>query len=280
MNERENAYYTAGELASLFHISKQTLLYYDKMDLLKPEFISENNYRHYALRQYLTLEIIINLRKLDIPIAKIKEYLSHRSPETFQRLLEEKAAECEASIKKAQKIQQHIHAVFHQLQKVQETKLEQITLTFRPQKYFFITPLSNQLSSMEVVNKLAQHNHTVFAQQYFKEKAVGWIIDKTEFLSGNPSRSKAFFSTVTEDFPKNLACLLRPAGLYMTLRFQGTFFSHTDQVIETIQSFMQKNNLTAIGDIYVMPLKNHWLTPDPAQYINQVSMQVDYLQND
>lgn len=83
MNERKNAYYTAGELAQLFHISKQTLLYYDKIGQLRPEFISENNYRHYALLQYLTLGIIINLRKLNIPIAKIKEYLSHRSPKIF-----------------------------------------------------------------------------------------------------------------------------------------------------------------------------------------------------
>lgn len=31
MKEKEKGYYTAGELAKLFHIPKQTMLYYDKM---------------------------------------------------------------------------------------------------------------------------------------------------------------------------------------------------------------------------------------------------------
>lgn len=88
--EHDN-YFTSGELANLYKIPKQTLLYYDKIDLLKPDFISSNGYRHYNINQYLTLEIIINLRNLDIPIVEIKEYLESRSPENFIKLLEKKA---------------------------------------------------------------------------------------------------------------------------------------------------------------------------------------------
>ena len=59
MSKNPKLYYTAGELADLFELPKQTLLYYDKMGVLSPEFISENNYRHYSLKQYLILEVII-----------------------------------------------------------------------------------------------------------------------------------------------------------------------------------------------------------------------------
>ena len=52
MSKNPKLYYTAGELADLFELPKQTLLYYDKMGVLSPEFISENNYRHYSLKQY------------------------------------------------------------------------------------------------------------------------------------------------------------------------------------------------------------------------------------
>lgn len=63
MSKNPKLYYTAGELADLFELPKQTLLYYDKMGVLSPEFISENNYRHYSLKQYLILEVILNMRK-------------------------------------------------------------------------------------------------------------------------------------------------------------------------------------------------------------------------
>ena len=66
MSKNPKLYYTAGELADLFELPKQTLLYYDKMGVLSPEFISENNYRHYSLKQYLILEVILNMRKLGI----------------------------------------------------------------------------------------------------------------------------------------------------------------------------------------------------------------------
>ena len=90
MSSNQKEFYTAGELACLFEIPKQTLLYYDKTGLLVPEFISTNNYRYYSLKQYLILEIIINLRKLGIPVPVIKDYIKNRSEESFQKLLIEK----------------------------------------------------------------------------------------------------------------------------------------------------------------------------------------------
>lgn len=103
MSKNSESFFTAGELATLFNIPKQTLLYYDKMNLLTPEFIAENGYRHYSLKQYLTLEVIVNLRKLDIPISKIKEYIENRDIDAFDKLLLEKKCECDEIIEKKSK---------------------------------------------------------------------------------------------------------------------------------------------------------------------------------
>ena len=72
INKDKRKYFTAGELAAIFNISKQSLLYYDKVNLLSPDFVSENGYRNYSIQQFLDLEIIVNLRALDIsiPISK------------------------------------------------------------------------------------------------------------------------------------------------------------------------------------------------------------------
>ena len=39
-----------GEVARLFNISKDTLRYYDKIGILKPEVNKENGYRFYDIR--------------------------------------------------------------------------------------------------------------------------------------------------------------------------------------------------------------------------------------
>ena len=48
---KDSRYFTPGELAKLFGISKQLLLYYDKNDIFSPEFVDENGYRFYVLSQ-------------------------------------------------------------------------------------------------------------------------------------------------------------------------------------------------------------------------------------
>lgn len=174
MSKNPKLYYTAGKLADLFELPKQTLLYYDKMGVLSPEFISENNYRHYSLKQYLILEVILNMRKLGIPISKIKEYLEERSIDSLQALLQAKDRECEEIIAHNEKIRKNIHVVFQQLDKIRESRLDQITVTFRRTKRFLLSPVPPECSGDESIKILARHNLNVFSKEHFKEKAVGW----------------------------------------------------------------------------------------------------------
>lgn len=97
-------YYTAGELAKLFGIPKQTMFYYDKMGLLTPEFVAKNGYRYYAMPQYLTLEIILFLRKLDISVPHIKEFLEHRSRDKILGILKERESLCKQTLSETQQL--------------------------------------------------------------------------------------------------------------------------------------------------------------------------------
>ena len=85
-------YYTIGELAALYGLPKQTLMYYANVGLLVPTFVHENGYRYYDVRQYLELEIILNLRKLDVSVKDIKAFLGRRSPASLTHLLKRQLA--------------------------------------------------------------------------------------------------------------------------------------------------------------------------------------------
>lgn len=103
-NNNIQNYFTAGELASMFDISKQTLLYYDKVGLLVPEFVSNNGYRHYSMNQYLILEIIVCLRKLNISVNNIKKFITERNNTVLQTILINKEKECAAIIAENERI--------------------------------------------------------------------------------------------------------------------------------------------------------------------------------
>lgn len=125
------------------------------------------------------------------------------------------------------------------------------------------------------------HHHVfhlkVFSKEHFKEKAVGWLLDKDTFLQGLYGHPLAFFSTVNSDYHLKEKYYLRPAGLYMTIRFQGTFRDNVERLAKKFNTCLTVNHLQAIGNLYIMPLKNHWMTPDTNEYIYQISLQVKKL---
>ena len=81
--------FMAGEMARLHGISKQTLLYYDKINLLKPrEKCGITGYRYYTLDQFEELEVVLYLKNLGISLKEIKAYLDTPSIEERMQKLE------------------------------------------------------------------------------------------------------------------------------------------------------------------------------------------------
>lgn len=170
---KNKVYFTAGELAELYSVPKQTMLYYDKMGILQPEFIAANGYRYYDVPQYLTLEIIIFLRKLNIPISRIQQFLKNKTPETLNDLLDEKDQECREIIEKAEKIRSSLQLFKQQLKNNQQILLDQILLEYQPEKQFCVTMVDKKQTGRQRVEVIAKHVQKVFSQSYFKEKNVG-----------------------------------------------------------------------------------------------------------
>ncbi|MER2262451.1 MAG: MerR family transcriptional regulator [Psychrobacillus sp.] len=59
-----------GEFASLTGVSKDTIRYYEKIELLKPTII--NSYRHYTDEDILSIQAIIKLKQNGFSLQEIK----------------------------------------------------------------------------------------------------------------------------------------------------------------------------------------------------------------
>lgn len=85
--------YLAGETAKLHGISKQTLLYYDRIGLFCPEHCDENSgYRYYSVAQFVDLDVILCLKNFGMPLEEIKSYLQQTKVEQRIGMLEEHRA--------------------------------------------------------------------------------------------------------------------------------------------------------------------------------------------
>ena len=69
-----------------------------------------------------------------------------RLTDILQRLIDR---ECEEIIAHNEKIRKNIHVVFQQLDKIRESRLDQITVTFRRSKRFLLSPVPPECSGDE-----------------------------------------------------------------------------------------------------------------------------------
>lgn len=65
------ANYTVSEVAAMAGISVRTLHHYHELDLLRPAYVGENNYRYYGREELRRLQQILIHRELGIPLAEI-----------------------------------------------------------------------------------------------------------------------------------------------------------------------------------------------------------------
>jgi DNA-binding transcriptional MerR regulator len=82
-------YYTIGETAKLLGVSTQTLRYYDRIELLNPVHIDENNgYRYYSYRQFHTIDRIRYMQDMGMSLDDITEVIrSGQNEKMFESLL-------------------------------------------------------------------------------------------------------------------------------------------------------------------------------------------------
>ena len=82
-------YFSIGELSRYQNISKQTLIFYDKLGLFQPAYVDPNNgYRYYTARQLDELDTILILKKSGLSLQRIKELLEHYCTWLFDILFE------------------------------------------------------------------------------------------------------------------------------------------------------------------------------------------------
>ena len=73
-------YYKINEISTLYNIGKDSLRYYEEIGILKPER-DTNGYRLYSIQDIWKLNIIKDLRNLNMPMEVIKDYLENKTLE-------------------------------------------------------------------------------------------------------------------------------------------------------------------------------------------------------
>lgn len=130
--------YSIGKMATMNHISEQTLRLYDRMGLLTPIYVNEDNgYRQYDIRQSFKLDTIQYLKHLGMSLKEIKELYDAKDLNLLQDKLVEEQTHIEKNLQEILIQKQAIQRTLESLEIYRNSPQDgQITLEYIPKRYF------------------------------------------------------------------------------------------------------------------------------------------------
>lgn len=118
-------YYKIGEISKLYQIGADSLRYYEKLGILTPKR-GDNEYRMYSLNDLWRLNVIRDLRRLDFPMEKIKQYLDSHSFTTTTELLSEELSVIDSKILELEYLKENVTERLKTLKEAVNQPLERV----------------------------------------------------------------------------------------------------------------------------------------------------------
>lgn len=280
MEKISEKYFTIGEFAKLFNISKQTLFYYERNNILVPAKIEANGYRYYSMEQYFIFDIIMNLRKLDVPLKEIAAYIANRNIDDLQAILRKKQNELRIQMDILERNLENMQTRINLLEKVKAAQNDFITLEEQPTEYLVTTNFKAQRISMkDDIKLIARHNYPFITSELINENLIGYILPQESLASNDYGRVREIYTKVShhDEYPKAKE---KPAGLYAAIITKDSYHTNYRPKITLLSDFIARNNLNIIGPCYIDQLRNYWSTSNPKEYVTKISIPVTYIKKD
>ena len=248
--------FSIGEMASLFNINIRTLRYYDKIGLLKPEYVdNKSNYRYYGTKQFEKLNTIRYLRALDMPIEKISEFFEHKDVNVMVSLLKNQKEIIQNKKKELELI---------------ERKINNRSIKSFPERKALVLksdiPVNDDLEYS--IRKL-ERNHNLNSSVFLGKIGVRLSAENIRNMSYN-SFSSIFMLIEDEDLCQSPASIINKSE-YIFIRFCGT---HVDAppYYKRLMEYMNNNKFEISGDSLEITYIDSGLTEQLGQFVTEIEI--------
>lgn len=270
MSKITKEYFTSGEFAKLCGVNKKTLFHYDNIGLFKPKKILENRYRYYSHNQFELFNVILELKRLGMPLKEIKSFIDNRNPDTALDLFQREKAKIDKEIQELEKLKELMENKIS-ITKAGKNINDKIILEKKKETYLILSNTIKDVNYGYDISTYAEHLNYCINNDLYKGHPVGVMVSKENLLSEDFYNYSYYFTEVDN---KNLKRIyIKPAGLYVTAYLQGYYDKTKDLYLKMIE-FINNNNLSIIGYSYEEVLIDECTTKNPDDYVIKISINV------
>lgn len=275
-----DGYLSITQLARLRNVTTETLRHYDRIGLLKPNYVDpDTGYRYYSMDQIEVFDTIIDLKNMGLPLKKIQEFMPVRDVKHSYQILCQKAQELEKEIQEKQKMLLQIQ------QKTAYIEIIKSKESFREEEWQHTRIGRREM----VISRAEENNYNDFIHEFtklrtnleqgysvFGSSISGSLIDPDSFMDPDVERLVRYPALpygICREKIEYGEVLKLPEADYLVTFGTGTFVAG-DSGIERIRDYLKENQYEVIGYIYERDIIDISLTNDPSEIIYRLEIPV------
>lgn len=268
---------SSGEFAQMCNVSRELLIHYDKIGLLKPKEVAENGYRYYSLKQLYLFEVIRFFADAGMSTKEIKEYLDGRTTDLF-------LSSVQTNINRMQRQRDILDARIGMMEKMRY--ITQRALSFPKDKpnlaywdeiYFLTTDVERERTKQVYAQAMSTHSDFCRNTAGMATFPLGRIVDIPD-----PEHPEDYYYTKlltwispTKSYGRFESRILRkPKGNYAVILHQGGT-STVERSYERLLAFVKHEGFKMVGPLYEMDMNSYLMSESSEDYLLHISVLVD-----
>ena len=261
-------FFSIGEVAKYTGLSRQALIFYDKIGLFKPACVNpQNGYRLYSAKQLDLLDTILIMRRIGLPLEDIKEYLEERSAKNSRSFLERQMAVIDEQIRFLTLMRSRIAHKCLTLDAVashmDEAAEGEVIRTQTPEQYIFTEPVPEPCTLTEISLATKKCISQAFERELPVFFETGVIVPRDRLMAGEYVRASHAY---VEEEPR---ILRMPAGECVVCYYMGEYLK-IGAAYEKIFSWCRENGLRIVSDSYEFCIHDHLTAKREEEYITKI----------
>ena len=269
-------YYKIGEISKIYGIGRDSLMYYEDIGILKP-FRDKNGYRMYKLSDIWRLNLIKELRSLNFPMKKIKEYLDDRNIESTKEILNTEISLIDEKIEELLSYKQNIMKRLDTINdELRNLKLYEIDLVYINKRKAL--ELNANITKDEefdfLIQKLQKDYENRFTILGNNNIGSSFCLDKIK--KGIYNEFKSVFCFLEDE--EEIYNIIFNEGYYLTLTYKGEYKNNKHHINKMFKYIEEKGYKIISDPIEIYKIDIHE-TEDINEFVTEIQIPVDINHN-
>lgn len=264
-------YYRIGEISEMYDMSRDSLMYYEKLEILSP-IRDDNGYRLYSISDIWRLNLIKELKSLGFSFKMIKEYLDNRDINSTNKLLKNGIELLDEQIytllKQKENMRKRMYAI---ADTYENSNLNNIQLSYLKERKGII--LEGKIKRDEEFDLLIQKLQKKYNNKFgiLGNNSVGSVFSMESLKNGITTDFDSVFCFLSDDTEEYN--IVFEEGYYVTITYAGDYINNKEH-IRHMFDFIEENKLIITGnpiEIYKVDIHE---TENEDEFITEIQIPI------